>query len=461
MMYQKIIQKLKNKKIAILGFGREGVSTYNFIKKNNIECDLTIIDGNEKLLDNYDYLLKDNSVNLVLGSNYLDNLAIYDLIIKTPGISLKNCDITLFQDRITSQLELILEIFRDKCIGITGTKGKSTTTSLIYRIFKDQGYDAYLLGNIGIPLLDYAHQFTENSILVIEMSAHQLEFIKTSPKYGIILNLFEEHLDHFGSLNRYYGAKLNMFKYQQASDYALYLRDNDTLNNYIENNDYLSNLLALSVKEEVNTYRDNDYVYIKQGIKIKKVYDLHEERYLLGDHNLIDIMFALTISDLFNLNNDKTIQTIDGFKGLEHRLELVGTYDSVIYYNDAIATIPEATINAIKTLKEVDTLIFGGMDRGINYDSLIAFLAQSNVKNLIAMKDTGYSIGHKIETYGTNNKLYYVDDLKEAVLLAKKYTKKGKICLLSPAAPSYNAFKNFEEKGKQYKKLVKENEEDL
>ena len=362
MMYQAIIQKLENKKIAILGFGREGVSTYNFIKKNNIECDLTIIDGNEKLLDNHDYLLKDNNVNLVLGSNYLDNLAIYDLIIKTPGISLKNCDITSFQDRITSQLELILEIFKDKCIGITGTKGKSTTTALIYSIFKDQGYDAYLLGNIGIPLLDYVHQFTENSILVIEMSAHQLEFIKTSPKYGIILNLFEEHLDHFGSLNRYYGSKLNMFKYQQASDYALYLRDNDTLNNYIENNDYLSNLLALSVKEEVNTYRDNDYVYIKQGIKIKKVYDLHEERYLLGDHNLIDIMFALTISDLFNLDNDKTIQTINGFKGLEHRLELVGTYDSVIYYNDAIATIPEATINAIKTLKEVDTLIFGGMD---------------------------------------------------------------------------------------------------
>lgn len=461
MMYQAIIQKLENKKIAILGFGREGISTYNFIKKNHIDCDLTIIDGNEKLLDNHDYLLKDNNVNLVLGSNYLDNLAIYDLIIKTPGISLKNCDITLFQDRITSQLELILEIFRDKCIGITGTKGKSTTTSLIYRIFKDQGYDAYLLGNIGIPLLDYAHQFTENSILVIEMSAHQLEFIKTSPKYGIILNLFEEHLDHFGSLNRYYGAKLNMFKYQQASDYALYLKDNDTLNNYIENNCYLSELLALSVKEEVNTYRDSDYVYIKQGTKSKKVYDLHEERYLLGDHNLIDIMFALTISDLFNLDNDKTIQTINDFKGLEHRLELVGNYDGVIYYNDAIATIPEATINAIKTLKEVDTLIFGGMDRGINYSGLIEFLAQSSVQNLIAMKDTGHTIGQKIKEYGTNNNIYYVDSLEDAVAIAKKRTQKGKICLLSPAAPSYNAFKNFEEKGTRYKELIKKNEEDL
>lgn len=460
-MYQAIIQKLKNKKIAILGFGREGVSTYNFIRNNHIDCELTIIDGNENLLEKHNYLAKDNRVNLILGPSYLDNLAIYDLIIKTPGISLKECDITLFQDKITSQLELILEVFKDNCIGITGTKGKSTTTSLIYNIFKDQGYDAYLLGNIGIPLLDYVDKFNENSILVIEMSAHQLEFVKTSPRYGIILNLYEEHLDHFGSLSKYYEAKLNMFKYQQASDYALYLKDNNILRDYMENHDHVSHLLALSTKEKVDTYRDDSSVYIKQNTVFKPVYNISEERYLLGDHNLLDIMFALTISDIFGLDNVETTNTINGFKGLEHRLELVGTYDDVIYYNDAIATIPEATINAIKTLKKVDTLIFGGMDRGINYDSLIEFLAKGDVKNLIAMKDTGHNICLKVEKYGTANNIFYVDSLKEAVELAKRYTKKGKICLLSPAAPSYNAFKNFEEKGTKYKELVKENKEDL
>lgn len=461
MMYQKIIQKLKNKKVAILGFGREGVSTYNFIKKYHIICDLTIIDANDKLFEKNDYLLEDKNLNFVLGDKYLDNLSIYDLIIKTPGISLKDCDTLSFQDKITSQLELVLEVFKDNCIGITGTKGKSTTTSLIYRIFKDQGYDTYLLGNIGIPLLDYVDKFVDNSILVIEMSAHQLEFVKTSPKYGIILNLFEEHLDHFGSLNNYYEAKLNMFKYQGSDDYALYLEDNNTLKKYIENNRYLSHVLSVSMENKTDTYCDDKYVYINQNFALKKVYDIGSKRYLLGVHNLIDIMFALTISNIFNLKNETTIETINNFKGLEHRLELVGTYNDVIYYNDAIATIPEATINAIITLKNVDTLIFGGMDRGIKYDGLIEFLAQSSVRNLIAMKDTGHTIGHKIQEYGTNNSIYYVDSLEEAVALAKKHTQKGKICLLSPAAPSYNAFKNFEEKGTRYKKLIKENEEDL
>ena len=460
-MYQTIIQKLENKKIAILGFGREGVSTYNFIKKHHINCDLTIIDANDKLFEKNAYLLEDKSLNFVLGDKYLDNLSIYDLIIKTPGISLKDCAILSFQDKITSQLELVLEVFKDSCIGITGTKGKSTTTSLIYRIFKDQGYDTYLLGNIGIPLLDYVHQFTDNSILVIEMSAHQLEFVKTSPKYGIVLNLFEEHLDHFGSLNNYYEAKLNMFKYQGSDDYALYLEDNKTLKKYIETNHYLSHKLTISMENKADTYCDDKYVYVKKDNDLKKVYDVDNKRYLLGIHNLIDIMFALTISNIFNLKSEDTIKTINNFKGLEHRLELVGTYNDVIYYNDAIATIPEATINAITTLKNVDTLIFGGMDRGINYDSLVKFLAQSSVQNLIAMKDTGYTIGDKIKKYGTNNNIYYVDSLEEAAAIAKKRTQKGKICLLSPAAPSYNAFKNFEEKGTKYKELIKENEEDL
>lgn len=460
-MCQPIIQKLQNKNIAILGFGREGISTYNFIRKHNVDCKLTIIDGNEKLIEKHDYLKGDKDLSFILGDKYLDDLTIYDLIIKTPGISLKNVDITLFKDKITSQLELVLESFRDNCIGITGTKGKSTTTSLIYSIFKEQGYDAYLLGNIGIPLLDFVDRFNKDSILVIEMSAHQLQYIKTSPKYGIILNLFEEHLDHFGSLDSYYRAKLNMFKYQKTSDYALYSIDNDSLRQYINNNHYLSQLKAISQERKTNTYQDEDSVYIDNNGVINKVYDTNDQRYLLGEHNLIDIMFALTISDIFNLDNEKTKESINSFKGLEHRLELVGTYGNVIYYNDAIATIPEATINAINTLNSVDTLIFGGMDRGINYTALVEFLAKSQVHNLIAMKDTGYKIGESISDYGTTNKIYYVESLEDAVKIAKEKTEKDKICLLSPAAPSYNAFKNFEEKGRKYKELVRENEEDL
>ena len=456
-MYQKIIDKLKGKNIAILGFGREGKSTYNFIKTNIDDYNVTIIDGNSNLLDSNSYLSDDKNLSFVLGDNYLNNLDKYDLIIKTPGISFKNIDVTNIREKITSQLELVLEVFKYNSIGITGTKGKSTTTSLIYNVLKDQGKDTYLLGNIGIPLLDYVEKFKEDSVLVIEMSGHQLEYVKVSPKYGIILNLFEEHLDHFSSLDNYYNSKLNMFKYQNEGDYSLYCKDNNTLNNYVLNNNYISNKISISLSDNADVYCSNDYVYSGNN----KLYNINDQRYLLGSHNLLDIMFVLKISELFNLDINKTINTINNFKGLEHRLELVGTYDDITYYNDAIATIPEATISAIETLANVNTLIFGGMDRGIDYSSFIKYLAECSVTNLIAMRDSGYKIVDKIKEIGTTNNIYYAKDLEDAVNIAKANTKKGSICLMSPAAPSYNDFKNFEEKGTIYKELVRNNKEDL
>ena len=434
-----IIDYIKDKEIAILGFGREGRSTYNFIRKYLKDKEITIIDMNEQISKDFN----DKYVKFVLGDDYLNCLDKYELIIKTPGISLKDIDINC---NITSQLELTLEYYKDQIIGITGTKGKSTTSSLIYQILKDQGYDVYLLGNIGIPIFDYIDELNKDTILVIEMSALQLEYVKYSPKYGIILNLFEEHLDYFNNLDNYYKAKLNMFKYQDNNDYSLYYGNNQILNSYINDN-----LLGNKIKISNDIYINNDYIYHHK----KKLYNTKDKRYLLGNHNLINIMFSLAISELFKLDIDKTIDTINNFKSLENRLELVGTYNDITYYNDTIATIPEATIYAIETLKNVDTIIIGGMDRGIEYQKFAKYLAQSNINNIICMKDTGYKIGKMIENIHTNNKIIYVKDLEEAVEIAKNNTKKSKICLLSPAAPSYNEFKNFEEKGKKYKKLVR------
>ena len=434
-----IIDYIKDKKIAILGFGREGRSTYNFIRKYLKDKEITIIDKNEQISKNFN----DKYVKFVLGNDYLNCLDEYDLIIKTPGISLKDIDVSCL---ITSQLELTLEYYKDQIIGITGTKGKSTTSSLIYQILKDQGCDVYLLGNIGIPIFDYIDEFNKDTILVIEMSALQLEYVKYSPKYGIILNLFEEHLDYFKDKNSYFKTKLNMFKYQNSNDYCLYYENNQILNSYINDN-----LLGNKIKISNDIYIDNDYIYFHK----KKLYNINDKRYLLGNHNIINIMFSLVISELFKLDIDKTIDTINNFKSLENRLELVGTYDDIIYYNDSIATIPEATIYAIETLMSVDTIIIGGMDRGIEYCEFSKYLASSKISNLICMKDTGYKIGKMIEDIVTNNKIIYVNNLEEAVKIAKNNTEKGKICLLSPAAPSYNEFKNFEEKGKKYKELVK------
>lgn len=439
-MYNKILEHLKNKKIAIVGFGREGKSTYKFIRKYLNNQELEILDGNEKLLELNEELKNDKNLKIITGKNYLDNLEKYDLIIKSPGVKFKDLDISKFEDKITSQLGLTLDFYKQNVIGITGTKGKSTTTSLIFKVLKDQGYDAYLLGNIGIPIFDYIEKFNENSKLVIEMAALQLEYVKTSPHIGIILNLFEEHLDFFKSKEHYFLAKLNMFKYQNNSDYGLYTSSNETLDKYVQNGNYITNLIDINKEFKI----ENNYVIYDN----KRIYDLNSERLLLGKHNLTNIMFVLRLSELFKLDLQKTINTINQFKPLEHRMEYVATINGVKYYNDAIATIPEATINCVEALKDVDTIIFGGMDRGIDYNDLIDFFNKSKIKNFICMPDTGYKIGKEIKS----KNVYMVETLEDAVKKAKEVTKN--ICVMSPAASSYNAFKNFEEKGRIYKELV-------
>lgn len=449
-MYKKIIDKLKDKNIAILGFSREGKSSYKFIRKYLPNIKLTIIDQKDILIEN-NYLTDDHNLEFIFGDNYLNSLDKYDLIIKTPGISFKDIDKSKLNGKITSQIELLLEVYRNNIIGITGTKGKSTTSSLLYKVLKDQEKDVYLVGNIGVPVLDEIDNYKENTILVIEMSSHQLEFLETSPHIGIILNLYEDHLDHTGSVENYHNSKMNMFKYQTSNDIAIYSYDCEALKNKVIDNNYKSNLYKVSNNklDDKTIYIDNEYIIFGN----KKLYNKNDSRNLIGNHNLNNIMFVLLVSELLKLDNKKTIESINSFKSLEHRLELVGTFNDVIYYNDTIATIPKATINGLMALKNVDTLILGGMDRGISYDELVEYLQKNNTNNIICMPTTGHKIGSILKMSTTKN-IIAVNTLEEAVIKAREVTRKGMICLLSPAASSYEYFKNFEEKGKCYKELI-------
>ena len=431
-MYNELINDFKDKKICILGFGKEGKSTYNFLIKNGINNILV-----------HDKVKQD--VNGIYGDNYLDNLDKYDIIIKSPGVVLKDIDISGFKDKITSQLEIVMKYIKSHIIGITGSKGKSTTTSLIYQLLKDQGYDTYLLGNIGNPILDYMDEFNENSYLVIEMAGLQLEYVNISPNIAVITNFFPEHLDFFGSEEKYYNSKLNIVKYQTNNDYLVYSSSNELLNKYIKTNKYNSKIYEANY-ENGDIYIKDDYIFIGD----KKVYNINDDRKLLGKHNLMNIMLSLKVADILNLDLNKCVKTINSFEPLEHRMEKVGTFNGITYYDDSIATIPDATINCIDALKKVDTLITGGKDRGIDYKPLIDYLNNSSVNNIICMPESGYKISDKI-----NKNVYKVETLEEAVEIAKKVTKKDYICLLSPSAPSYNQFKNFIEKGNKFQELVK------
>lgn len=411
-----------------------------------------IADKSTNLLEKYPEFLEDINLELSMGENYLNGIKEYDVIIKTPGISFKGIDITEFQDKITSQLQLLLEFVPIYTIGITGTKGKSTTTSLIYKILKEQGKDAYLLGNIGEPIFNNIEKFNKDSIAVLELSSHALQYVKNSPNIAILLNIYQEHLDFYESMEGYIQAKLNIAKYQKDEDILIYNIDNVYINRTNKPTDYEITLKSNPNKHCNTLYIEENKIYCNE----KFVMDKNMSLKLKGIHNINNIMFALAVCDILKLDFDIAIDTIKNFEPLEHRMEFVGNINSVEYYNDSIATIPESTINTINALDNIDTLIVGGKDRGVDLTKLIEFLKNTEISNIICLPKTGEYIYEAMKQNKTKN-TFFVQTLQEAVEIAKINTKKGKKCVLSPAASSYGYFKNFEERGKIFKKCVKEN----
>lgn len=451
-MIEEIISFLKDKKIAILGFGLEGKSTYNFIRKYLPAIQIDVRCNEININEEREYLNKDNNLSFITGIKYLEGMEEYDIILKSPGISFKDINISKFEDKIFSQLELFLEHTKSFTIGITGTKGKSTTSSLIYEILKNQNKDVELLGNIGTPIFDEIERIKDSTITVLEISSHALQYIKKSPNISILLNLYEEHLDHYKSFEEYGDAKFNIFKFQNKEDTAIFNLENEQMQK--KNYPYKKSDYGITINSIANNITNNT-IYIKDGYiycNNKKIYNIDDKRKLKGNHNLNDIMFVLAACNILNLDLEKAIKTINEFNPLEHRLEYVGTFESVDYYNDSIATIPEATIESIKALENVNTLIVGGNDRGVNQQNLINFLKESKIENIICLPKTGEFIYDGLKE--SNKNIAKVENMQKAVELAKKVTNKNTICLLSPAASSYGYFKNFKERGNMFKEYV-------
>jgi len=443
----KIFEYLKDKNILILGFGKQGRSTYKYIRKHFPTKFITISDKNINV--DTKELNNDRNVKMILGEKYLENVDNYDLIIKAPGVILKNIERNNIEERITTDYELFLRFLKCKKIGITGTKGKSTTSTLIYNILKANGKKAFLIGNIGTPIFDLIDEICEEDYAVIEVSSHMLEFVKYSPDIAILLNIFPEHLDHCNGLDDYIDLKYNIARFQENDDYFIFNAESDLMKNRMFESNGNEIAIALS---EIN-YKNK--VYLKNGniyLNDKFLMNSNETMKIKGKHMLNNMMFVLAVSEILNLNLSETIRAIKETAPLKHRMEYVGKYNEIEFYDDVIATIPEATINCIKTLKNVNTLICGGTDRGVNQIELVQFLKKSDVENVICMPDTGFQI-YK-ELIGIKN-VYMVYGMQEAVYIAKNVTKKNMICLLSPAASSYNMYNNFEEKGCIFQKYIK------
>lgn len=443
-MKEKLNAFFKGKSVAILGFGREGRSTLDILRET--DCgEIGILDKN--LVDENDC----EGCTLHCGENYLDFMGGYDIIMKAPGIALFDKVSPEIKEKITSQTDLFLRFCNNHTVGVTGTKGKSTTSSLITHMLNSCGKKAVLLGNIGIPPLSAIDTLEKGTIVVLEMSCHQLEYVKASPKTAVLLNIYEEHLDHYVDFNAYKYAKENIYRYQDEYDTLIYNKElcNDEIRHLDETAPRPRRTVSLSMEEDkdANVFLSgSDIVFFNDKI----TYDQLSPK-LEGRHNLYNIAAALTAAAYavgISFNFIKAANSVGRFSGLEHRMETVRTVNGVRYINDSISTIPFATILAVKTF-DADTVIIGGMDRGIMYDDLVKFLNTGYVQTVICLPDSGHKVADMLNT---SSNVYKVNNMEEAVKKAAETAKH--CCVLSPAAASYGFYKNFEERGRHFKELV-------
>jgi UDP-N-acetylmuramoyl-L-alanine---L-glutamate ligase len=449
---------LAKRKLVILGFGREGRSTFRYIRKHFPDVIIAISDRNPNLFQEAPEKDMEPGFPVHLGEDYLESLPEYQLIIKSPGVALPEGFKINPGTILTSQTHLMLEAYHRQIIGITGTKGKSTTSSLVHHLLQAAGVQSILVGNIGLPPFDQLDQVNDETRVVFEMSSHQLEDSILAPHISVLLNLYPEHLDRYPSLEDYYSTKMRILSQQLEGDVFIYNEDIPGISSRIseisaprqyfsfssgyqmKNGCYLSGNRIMRCKDGSET----DFITITDKFALK------------GAHNRMNMMAAILAAQNAGAGDDAIRKGLPDFKGLEHRLEYVGEFKGINFYNDSIATIPEAAIAAVKSLPETDTMILGGYDRMLDYSELIGFLYQSRVRNFIFLGKAGLRIYDGFNSMGKMNKnLYLAGSMEEACDIAFRLTAKGKICLLSPAAASYDSFKNFEERGRLFKKIAR------
>lgn len=434
----------EGKSVCILGFGREGRSTLRIIEKYCSPAKLAVADLNP--IDRESAGLSE-SIALFCGKDYQECLDSFDLMFKSPGIVLEKSP-SVLKCTITSETQVFIEVFREQVIGITGTKGKSTVTSLIYHVLKESGVDCRIAGNIGIPVFDIAEEMSDDTIAVCELSCHQLEYMTVSPRNAVFLNLYEEHLDHYGSLENYYNAKKNIYLHQDVCDVLW-------CNSSLKADDIPSIAVTVSDTDETAD------VFVKNGI----VRDTDDEDYeiptdkikLLGTHNHYNIAIAWEVCRDIIEEEDFT-SALCTFSPLAHRLEYAGTAKGIRWYDDSISTACATAISALNSVPNVSTILIGGMDRGIDYQPLVEHLSGCDVR-VVCMETSGkrvYDMIQASESFADKEHVYYADHLDGAVKLAAEITPEGMSCVMSPAAASYGIFKNFEERGDAFKKLVAE-----
>lgn len=453
-----MIKDWKNKKVAILGLGVEGLSCIKFLSKNG--ADITVLDRrNKEAIDNdiYDDA-KDLGVKFTLGKDYLQKLSDFDVIFRSPGFQRNNSELLGAEKQgvtVTSLTKLFFDLCPCQIIGVTGTKGKGTTSSLIHEMLKESGRDAYLGGNIGTPPLDFLDQLNKDSIVVLELSSFQLQDMTKSPHIAVMLMTTSEHMDHHKDVSEYVDAKRNILRFQTASDFAIVNRDYPASN---ESDIYSEGKVFYVSRERSGV----DGSFIRDGVlwmqkdgNEKKVIDV-KDILLPGRHNLENAAAASLAAHLAGAEREQVEDVLKSFRGLEHRLELVREVNGVKYYDDSFSTTPETAIAAIEAFTAPEILILGGSSKNSDFTELGKVISDNkNIKAIIGIGDEWWEIKSKIKNQKSN--ILMIEDAKDmrtVVLAASKIAQEGDVVLLSPACASFGMFKNYKDRGDQFKSGV-------
>ncbi len=443
--------EFKNKNIGIYGIGISGLSTVKAL--NRLGANLTLIDSKRaKDLEEVLSRIEDVDYVSIFGNDKLE-ISHLDLLVKSPGIPL-NTDVLKkarnLNIKIVTDLELAYLISKNKnMILVTGTNGKTTTTTLLGEIFKKANKKVHLAGNIGKGIMDLIFQSNQEDVFIIEASSFQLESTKEfKPKISLFINISPDHLDWHGNFEDYFKSKKKAFINQNKNDWSILNYDNDLIRDFSK--ELNSKIIFFSTKEELEEgiYLKENKIYIKFNNKIEKIIDI-EEKGIITEN----LLAAIGVSYAYGLDMSIVEKVIKEFSPLEHRMEFVKNIKGIDFYNDSKGTNPESTIKALQSIKGSKILIAGGYDKGSEFGELIKEVLLET-KDLIIMGETKDKIMKEAKKQGFNN-TFEVKTMREAVEKAFSLAEVHDKIILSPACASWGMYKNFEERGKDFKKQVK------
>lgn len=455
--------QLVNKNIAILGLGLETLDLIHWLQQNNPHINITVFDqqNEQALSQSLQKLHHFPNISYSLGEHYLDQgLGKFDIIFRSPGFYRLHPQIIKAAKKgidISSVSKLFFQLCPCPIIGVTGTKGKGTTASLIGEILNQSNQTAYVAGNIGLPPLQLLAKLKPKDIVCLELSSFQLQDLDQSPHIAVVLNITSEHLDVHHDTNEYRQAKTNIVAHQNVDDFAVINADYPAVRSF-----------AAKTKAQVYWFSRQRVVkgaYVKDKqiwLNLKDSPELigsTEDLLLRGPHNWENITAAITAAAISDASPSAIKQAVFSFKGLEHRLQLVCTVNGVNFYNDSFSTTPETAIAALQSFKEPIIIILGGSDKGSDYTQLGQVIsAHKNLKAIILIGDMAAKIAAAIDKAGgfKGKIIRHLTTMKDIIATASQLAQPGDVVVLSPACASFDMFKNYKDRGQQFQQAVRE-----